>query len=138
MTGLRLLGGFAVVDARLEDTANGVDEGNRAVGVPKFQANLGVEYDLPFVPGLTVDGRMIHTGEQYINTANTFEVDSWTRFDVGLRYATFWGDTPVTVRARVENVTDESYWASVGGFPGSNYLVQGAPRTFLTNVTVDF
>lgn len=138
VTGLRLLGGFAVVDARLEDTANGVDEGNRAVGVPKFQANLGVEYDLPFVPGLTVDGRMIHTGKQYINTANTFEVDSWTRFDVGLRYATFWGDTPVTVRARVENVTDESYWASVGGFPGSNYLVQGAPRTFLTNVTVDF
>jgi len=138
VTGFRLLGGFTVVDAKLENTAGGVNEGNDAVGVPSFQGNLGAEWDVPFIAGLTVDGRLIYTGEQYINAANTFEVDSWTRVDLGLRYETEWDKTPVTLRARVENVADESYWASVGGFPGANYLVQGAPRTFMTSVTVDF
>lgn len=138
VTGLRLLGGFTVVNAVLEKTDDDDIEGNYAVGVPRFQGNLGVEWDLPFVPGMTVDGRLIYTGEQYINAANTFDVDGWTRIDLGVRYETMWDKTPVTWRARVENVADESYWASVGGFPGANYLVQGAPRTFMTNVTLDF
>jgi iron complex outermembrane receptor protein len=126
------------VDAVLENTQDGANEGNDAVGVPRFQGNLGAEWDVPYIAGLTVDGRLIYTGEQYTNAANTFEVDSWTRVDLGIRYATVWDATPVTLRARVENVADDSYWASVGGYPGANYLVQGAPRTFLTSVTMDF
>jgi len=138
VTGFRLLGGFTYVDATLEKTQGGTADGNTAIGVPKFQGNLGAEWDLPFMAGVTVDGRLIYTGDQYTNVANTFEIGSWTRVDLGLRYATVWDGAPVTLRARVENVANESYWASVGGYPGANYLVQGAPRTFLTSVTVDF
>jgi iron complex outermembrane receptor protein len=35
-------------------------------------------------------------------------------------------------------VTDESYWASAGGYPGAGYLVMGSPRTFVVNASLDF
>jgi iron complex outermembrane receptor protein len=44
----------------------------------------------------------------------------------------------VTFRARVDNVTDKSYWASAGGYPGSGYLILGAPRTVSVSATFDF
>lgn len=138
LEGVRLLGGFTYVDAELHRTAGRVNEGNSAVGVPEFQASLNAEWDVPFVPGLTLDGRVIYTGEQFVDAANTIEADDWARLDLGLRYALTVGGADWTLRARVENVTDEEYWASVGGFPGANYLVQGAPLTFVASLNARF
>ncbi len=136
--GLRLLGGLTLVEAELKKTAGGAFDGNTAIGVPETQANFNVEWDLPFLPGLTVDGRITYTGEQYANAANTVQLDSWTRFDLGVRYPVEIAEKIVTLRARLENVTDEDYWASSGGYPGANYLVLGAPRTAVISASVDF
>ena len=62
----------------------------------------------------------------------------WTRFDLGVRYLLNRQNSLVTLRARVDNLTDRDYWASVGGFPGTGYLVVGAPRTFSFSASVDF
>ena len=136
--GVRVLGGVTFIDAELEKTQGGTNEGNQAIGVPEFQANIGAEWDLPWVAGLTVDGLLTYTGEQYVNEANTVELDSWARLDIGARYTTEIAATPVTFRARVDNVTDESYWASTGGYPGANYLIQGVPRTYMLTMTAKF
>ena len=128
---VRVLGGLTVLDAEQRRTQGGRFDGNDAVGVPELQANLNLEWDLPFLAGLTADARFLYTDAQYVDAANTFETPSWTRFDLGLRYARTVAGRPVSVRARVENVTGNDYWASVGGFPGANYLVLGEPRTFL-------
>ncbi len=136
--GLRLIGGATYLEAELEKTQGGVNEGNTVIGVPELQANLNLEWDAPFAPGLTFDGRIVYTGEQYTNETNTIELDDWTRLDVGVRYAARLADVPVTLRARLDNVTDEAYWASTGGFPGANYLIQGAPRTLMATISADF
>ena len=136
--GVRLIGGMSYIDAELRETQGGVNEGNTAIGVPEVQANLNAEWDIPFLPGLTIDGRVIYTGEQFINEANTLDIDAWARLDIGLRYATEIASVPVAVRARLDNVTDNAYWASSGGFPGANYLIQGDPRTFSLRVSADF
>jgi iron complex outermembrane receptor protein len=136
--GLRVLGGATFVDAERKRTEGGAFDGKTAIGVPDFQANLNVEYDLPAVPGLTVDGRIVHTGSQYVNAANTVSLDAWTRLDLGARYSLDVSGKPVTLRARIENVTDENDWLSAGGYPGANYLVLGAPRTFIVSASVDF
>lgn len=138
LDGVRLIGGVTYVDAELKKTQDGVNEGNTVIGVPKIQANFNGEWDLPFAPGLTVDGRVVYTGEQFVNETNTIELESWTRFDLGLRYRADFGAVPLTFRARVDNVTDKGYWASSGGYPGANYLIQGAPRTFMVTVSADF
>lgn len=139
LKGLRLLGGLTIIDAQQRAASNPAYNGNTVIGVPKSQFNLGGEWDVPGVPGLALSARVIHTTKQFANAANTQWIPAWTRVDVGARYLMDIGNGRVlTLRARVDNVANKSYWASVGGYPGSNYLVQGNPRTFLLSGTIDF
>lgn len=135
---LRILGGFTWVDAETTKTQDGVLDGKSAVGVPELQANVNVEWDVTAVPGLTLDARAAYTSSQYASADNALEVDASNRFDLGARYSFLLGVTDVTVRARVDNVFDNNYWASVGGYPGSNYLVLSEPRTFKLSASVSF
>src|SRR5690606_10040388 len=47
LDGLRLLAGATWMDTELKKTAGGATDGNRAAGVPRFQYNLGAEWDIP-------------------------------------------------------------------------------------------
>ncbi|RYG18357.1 MAG: TonB-dependent receptor [Caulobacteraceae bacterium] len=136
--GLRVLGGATWLDAEITRALDASLDGKSAIGVPDFQANVNLEWDVRAIDGLTLEGRVVHTGSQPANGANTVELESWTRFDAGVRYAFVAGDKPVTLRARVENVADEDQWVAVGGFPGSNYLTLGAPRTFRLSISTEF
>ncbi|MBU30020.1 MAG: hypothetical protein CMK84_00005 [Pseudomonadales bacterium] len=128
---LTVLGGISLLDTELD--------GNDGIGAPEVQANLGLDYLVPGVDGLALDGRIIYTGEQYIDAANTREIPSWTRFDLGARYSFPINDAQeMTLRARVENVANRDYWASAGGYPGAGYLTVGAPRTVVVSSTISF
>ncbi|RYX93854.1 MAG: TonB-dependent receptor [Comamonadaceae bacterium] len=129
--GVRLLGGASFLKAVM-------DSGNRAIGSPKAQYNAGVEWDVPGLRGLSLEGRVVHTSSQFADTGNTQSVPSWTRVDLGARYITEVAGKAVTFRARMENAANKDYWASVGGYPGAGYLVLGAPRTVSLNASVDF
>ncbi|MBL4297131.1 TonB-dependent siderophore receptor [Vibrio fluvialis] len=135
---VKVLGGVTLIDAEIVKNADATTEGKQAIGVPKVQANVNIEWATPFVEGLTLEGRTLYTDSQYASADNSLELPSWTRFDLGARYGMKLGDNALTLRARVDNVTDKSYWASAGGYPGSNYLVQGAPRTFVLSASYDF
>ncbi|WP_420470204.1 TonB-dependent receptor [Brevundimonas sp. FT23042] len=136
--GLRLIGGATWLDTEIKRALNPALEGKSAIGVPEFQINANVEWDVPAVTGLTLEGRAVYTGSQAASADNTLELGSWTRFDAGVRYDFTAGDQPVTVRARVENIADEDQWVAVGGYPGSNYLTLGAPRTVRLSISTDF
>lgn len=138
MQGLRLIGGATWLDTEITRSEDAALVGRSAIGVPDFQASANVEWDVGFAPGLTLEGRVVHAGEQPVDGLNTIELDSWTRFDAGARYAFEASGTPLTLRARIENVSDEDQWVAVGGFPSSNYLTLGAPRTFRLSITADF
>lgn len=135
--GVRLIGGATYLDAELAETEGGANDANRVIGVPEVQANLNLAVDVPGAPGLTVDGRLTYTGDQAIDAANAEEIDAWARLDLGLAYETARFGPALVLRARAENLTDEGYWASSGGFPGANYLVQGDPRSFLFSLSAD-
>ena len=135
--GLRLLGGLTLMDAEVTRTPDVDLRGKAPIGVPEVQANLNVEWDVPAVGGLTLEGRAVHTGTQQVDGLNTVELDAWTRFDAGVRYAFEAGGRPLTLRARVENLADEDQWVAVGGYPGSNYLTLGAPRTVRVSISAD-
>lgn len=136
--GVRLLGGLTLLDAEQKKTLNGANDGKDAIGVPKVQANLGGEWDMPGVQGLTLTSLVVHTGKQYASASNDLRLPSWTRLDLGARYRMAIDDHDVTIRARLDNATGRDYWASTGGYPGQNYLVLGAPRTLSLSATVDF
>lgn len=131
---VRLLGGLVYMEGELTETATGLNEGNDAVAVPNWQANIGVDWDNVFAPGLGFNARLVYTGSQYADPANQLKMDAWTRYDIGARYRTKLGGKPVVFRANVENVFDEDYWAS----SSEGYIYVGSPRTVLLSTTVDF
>lgn len=131
----RFIGGMTYIKAEQGNTANA---GKRVIGVPEFQANVGLEYDVNRVDGLTLTGDINHTGDRYADGANTLKVDGFTTLDVGARYTTKFANKPVTIKGVVSNITDEKYWGSVGGYPGSGYLTVGEPRTLKLSASFDF
>jgi iron complex outermembrane receptor protein len=132
--GVRLFTGISVIDATLHDTKDPRTEGNKALGVPNYTAVLNAEWDLPWVPGATLQGRVTRAGSQYLDTTNELKVKPWTTLDLGVRYAMKVEKHDVVWRLGVDNVTNKRYWASAFG----GYLIQGDPRTVKLSVAVDF
>lgn len=132
--GLKLLGGFTVLNATLVNTQGGLTNGNQAVGTTPFQASLGLDWDTPYVKGLGVLGRVVYNGQVYLNPQNTQAAPPWTRFDAGLRYTFERTDgKPVSLRANVINLFDANYWIAT-----TSFFVQNQPRTFMLSLTADF
>ncbi|WP_442895030.1 TonB-dependent receptor [Bradyrhizobium sp. AZCC 1578] len=131
---VRVLGGVSLLDGTLTKTAIAANVGHTPIGVPNVQANIGAEWDLPWVRGLTLNGAVIYTGRQFVDAANKQPIPDWTRLDLGARYTTAINGRKTVFRANVQNVTGESYWSSVASF-GTFFL--GAPRTYLLSMTVD-
>lgn len=133
--GLRLLGGITYLMPKLTSTQAGINNGNDAYGAARWAANLAADWDVPGVPGLALNGRIVHTGKQWVNAANTLRAPSWTRFDIGARYTTQVAGKKWVLRGTVDNVFARQYWA--GAF-ADNFLTVGAPRTFRLSAAVDF
>ncbi|MGE8110777.1 TonB-dependent siderophore receptor [Pseudomonas sp. NPDC086566] len=139
LDGVRVLGGVMYIDSELTDTVNGAFDGNRAPATPEYNVNLGAEWDIPGVNGLTLTARGIHSSSQYLDQDNSKQIDGWERFDLGARYAFKVDATEVILRASVENVMDERYWASAGASDDSEPgLTLSTPRTYLLSATLGF
>lgn len=133
--GVRLLGGMTYLQAKQMRTQGGTNDGKDAIVAPRWIANVGLEWDAPFLPGLTLTTRVLATGKQYVNAANTLRLPGWTRWDAGARYRTRALGYPVTLRANVLNLANSSYWE---GSAGSGGIVLSAPRTVYLSATIDF
>lgn len=133
MPGLRALGSVTFLRPELTRPTNPLERGNDAAGVPELTASAGLEWDTPWLKGLTLNGRVIYTSSSYLTTANTVQFPDWTRVDLGLRYETAVYDRPVTFRFNVENVFDRRYWLTTG-----NFVTVASPRTFVGSATVQF
>ena len=128
------------LDAVLTQTQGGLTDGWTAAGAPNVQLNLGGEWDLPFARGFTLDGRVVYTGQQYVNVAYPRQsIPEWTRLDVGARYtfdnAMSPTGKPITIRFNIDNLLNNNYWA---GVTNTNSMFQGAPRFFRLSTTFGF
>ena len=119
-------------------TKGGLNDGNDAIGVSRFYAVLGAEYDIKPVEGLTATARVNHTGSQYADSANTKKLDSYTTLDLGVRYRMHLNQdqNDLVWRAGITNVTNEKYWSGVDDL--GVYLYQGEARTLKVSVSYDF
>lgn len=125
---LDLLGGISHLKAKQRDT------GFDSYGVPDWTANVGLEWATP-IPGLSVGGRVVHTGKQWVNAANTLQLPAWQRLDLNVKYKTKLAQMPVTVNAFVENLTDRGYWS---GLFADGYAMPASPRTLRLAATFSF
>ena len=134
---VRVLGGVTYMNGVMtQNPANVALNGKKAIGVPDWQANIGSEWDMPWLlKGLTSTARVNATSRQWMNSANTQELAGWTTLDLGARYATAIQGKNTTFRVNVNNLFDKNYYSGVFG---DGYATVGTPMTVLGSVTVDF
>ncbi|WP_198969647.1 TonB-dependent receptor [Xylophilus sp. ASV27] len=123
---LSLLGGVEYIKSRQVNT------GRENFGVPRLRTRIGMDWETP-VHGLTIGGRVLYTGSQWVDSGNRLRAPSWNRLDLMAKYETRFGTLPVRLNASVENVADKNYW--IGMF-SDGFVMPGAPRTFRLSATV--
>jgi iron complex outermembrane receptor protein len=131
--GLSLL----ALNTKQEGTGDPAIDGKRVTDVPNFKSSAWVEYAVPPVQGLKVNGDWQYAGRKAFDPANRVMVPGYHVFGLGASYAMKMGSTAVTLRARVDNVLDKFYWRDVTPDLGG-YLFAGAPRTFRVSAQFDF
>ncbi|MBF0804922.1 MULTISPECIES: TonB-dependent siderophore receptor [unclassified Neisseria] len=117
-----------------ETFANGVQVAN-----PNVIAKAGVEWDTPFVKGLTLSSNVQHFGESYQRTDKAYAFPSYTLVDVGARYKTkLGGKNTLTVSSAVENLFNKNYWQVQRGQYDRSFAVLGMPRTYWLKAELEF
>ncbi len=135
--GVRVLGGVTYTQGTQVKTSYGRYDGNTAVGAPRWQANTGLEWDTPWVPGLTLSGRIQATSRQYADSANTIEIPGWGQVDLGARYATQVNGRDVVLRLNVNNVFNKYYYAGI--FSDTTPIATlGPARSVMASATISF
>lgn len=110
--GLTLTAAYTDMDVTVEKGNDPTTEGKTPYSTIERFASLGLAYELPQVPGLTVSGGVRHLGSSWADNANTLKVPSVTLYDAGVSYdfAEGWN-----ANLAVSNLTDETYVASCQG-----------------------
>jgi iron complex outermembrane receptor protein len=134
---VRLLGGVSYTQGIQTQTANNQYNGNVAVGVPRWQGNLGAEWDLPQVSGLTLSAGLVATSSQYLNAANTQRIPGYGTLNAGGRYAAQVAGRKVVLRLNAVNLGDKHYYS--GSFSDTSPVATlGQGRTVMASATIDF
>lgn len=133
MPDLALIAGTMLLDTEVEN-GDAATDGNRAIGTSTFTASVWADYHLPNTQGVFVNAGVFYSGPQYLDVANTLEVDGYTRVDVGARYESSIHDQAVDYLLSVENLANDDYWTGAQ----SSLLVLGDPRTVKASMIIDF
>jgi len=107
----------------------------RPIGVPSWQANVGVEYDVAWMPGVTLTGAVAYNGPQFVDASNAQRIGSWARLDLGFRFEGKIGRQPTTLRFVTRNVLNHRGWSAVDAYGG---IAVAEPRAILASVSLSF
>lgn len=106
--------------------------GSHGVGVSQLAGAAGIEYRLR--DNWSVDASLNHSGERWVDTANTFKAPAVTTLSLGTRYRFVLADRPAELRIVASNLTgEEGYLAARSGL-----LSPIPPRTVRAMLTLGF
>jgi iron complex outermembrane receptor protein len=128
---------LAALDARQQDTGVPAFDGKRVTNVPKFRSAAYLDYAVPQMAGLALNGNWQYASSKAFSPDNSVKVPGYHLFNLGARYATRVSGASTTLRFNIDNVFDKFYWRDVTQSLGG-YLFPGAPRTFRVSAQFDF
>lgn len=132
--GLRGMVSATFLRPEITKSSTPAEIGKDAAGVPGRTFSGSLDWDTPWVTGLSLNGRVIYTSGSYLTNLNNSwqRYSDWTRVDIGARYTTAFNGRPVTIRANIENLFDNRYWLTTGAF-----VTAASPRTYLISAAFD-
>jgi iron complex outermembrane receptor protein len=122
---LTFVGGFTLLNARIDNTNNPAIAGKIPINVPEQQGRAYLEYELPGINGLTVTGGENFNGKRPVTSANTAFFSSSATTDAGLRYQPSFWKRKVSCNINVSNMFNKAYWINYRSGDG---LELGTPR----------
>ena len=132
---LNVVAGVLVGEVKISGpnlSAEGV--GSIAVGQPRVQSIVNLDYKISKWPGLSADIGIFHFGEAPASVDNETQNPALTALFLGGRYRFTILGAPATLRVQVQNLTNTYYW-NMGYSPGFS---QYQPRSYFGYLTADF
>jgi len=129
----RLLASFTRMKAEISEDSDPALVGNTVANAPRRTASLWSTYDLSgAASGWSIGLGAVYVGERQANTANTFTLTSYTRWDANMAYR-FGAAQRYKLQLTVQNLGDKRYYESGGSFVPT---YPGAPRTVLATLGI--
>lgn len=120
---LSVAAGAYFLRPRLTGDSVAAAEGRLPVGLPSRLVQASVDWRLPWVRGLSLDGRLSNQGRVPATVNNDVFVPSRILLSLGGRYRFTASGKDLTLRISVSNVGNVRGWAAVA--PGTYYPIQG-------------
>lgn len=108
------------------------------VASPRIIAKAGIEWDTPFIQGLTLNSAIQYYSSSYQDYAKKYKFPSYTTVDIGAKYTFKLQQQQFTVKLGVENLFNKNYWQVQRGRYDRSFALLGMPRTYWANVEFSF
>lgn len=143
---LNVFGGFTWLNPELIGTNSTTTSGKQVTGAPRIQSSFLLEYEVPHVKGLAVNGNWHHTGIKAANDTNSMWAPNYDTFDLGARYEEHTRRGDISYRFSVANIGNVNYWYGIfpsgAGLYGEsntgNSAFLGTPRIASASVQYRF
>lgn len=132
-----LQGGAQWLHARVQDSQTAVNNGREPTNVPARTLKLQAAYDLPELPGLNLQARVVRESRRMVLPDNSATIPGYTRVDTALRYAIRLAENQWVWRAGIDNLFDKRAWRESPYQFSHAYLYPLAPRTLRVSAQVD-
>ena len=132
-----LRGGAQWLHARRQGSQSVALNGLEPTNVSPLTLKLQAGYTVASVPGLTLQGNLIHEGRRMVLPDNSASIPGYQRMDAAARYEAKLGTTAVTWRAGIDNLFDTRAWKESPYQFGHAYLFPLAPRTVRLSVQAE-
>lgn len=131
---LKVVVGGLYLNAEVDNNSQPTIDGQRPASVPKLQGNIYADYNLAFAKGLSINAGVFHTGDRFADNFGAFEVEGYTRLDLGARYGFYIMGKEMTARLNMRNITNNQF---IEGLAFGQFTY-GAPRMGIFSLAVMF
>src|SRR6185437_10329645 len=105
-----------------------------AIGQPRLQYTLNVDYSLPRWPALSLDFAAIHFGSEPASVDNRIYTPATTQLNLGGRYRFTMLGKSSSLRVQVQSIANSYWWTNV--YTPGDFQWPG-PRTVFAYITTD-
>ena len=118
---LRIVSGVLLMSPEVSATSTPQQPiGGRPIGQASQTEQLGLDYRVPWLSSLSLDGLFSAVGNRAASLDNRTRIPGYAELDLGARYQMTFAQLPATLRVQVLNVTNTLNWSveSDGGLTG--------------------
>jgi iron complex outermembrane receptor protein len=126
-----------LLQARINGSSDPALNGKRPTNAPAQTVKAQAGYDIVALPGASLNAALTSDSNRMVLPDNSASVPSWTRIDLGLRYAQQAGGATLVWRVGVDNATDRRAWRESPYQFAHAYLFPLPPRTWRLAMQAD-